>query len=190
MILEAVVFALVALILLALLLLLLREPARPTAEAPPRPQLPQVEALLPLNCRHFPQLRQVLGRTDAEFMRRRATPQLERRWRRERRHVAQEFLKGLREDFARLAGLARAVAALSPQVSQQQEAKLFWLGLRFRVLFSLVQLRLLLGPVPLGALNRLAGMITRLAEQIEAGMLTLEETSLARLRAQQSGFSD
>lgn len=190
MILEAVVFALVALILLALLLLLLREPAKPAAEPLPRPELPQVEALLPLNCRHFSQLRQVLGRTDAEFMRRRATPQLQRRWRRERRHVAREFLQGLREDFARLSGLARAVAALSPEVSRQQETELFWLSLRFRLLFSLVQLRLLLGPVSLGGLNRLAGMITHLAEQIEAGMLALEETSLVRLRAQHSGFSD
>jgi len=188
-ILEAVVFALVALVLLALLLLLLREPAKPTAEVPPRPELPQVEALLPLNCRHLPQLRQVLGRTDAEFMRRRATPALQRRWRRERRQVAQEFLKGLHDDFVRLSGLARAVAALSPEVSQRQEAQLFWLGLRFRVLFSLVQLRLLLGPVPMRTLNRLSGLVTRLAEQIEAGMAALEETSLARLRAQQSGFS-
>jgi len=193
MIVETVVFAVVALALLAAFVWLLRDPAAEAAGEDAGfvalQRLPQIEELFPLHCRYFPQLRQVLSRGDEQYMRQRASRQLQQRWRAERRQVAQQFLAGLREDFLRLNRLAATVASLSPRVDQQQEAERFRLALRFRLLCLLVQLRLKLGPAPLEELTGLANLISTLAVELERGIAALEESSLARLRARQTEFS-
>lgn len=189
---EVVVFVVVAVVLLATLVWLAREP-RPSAPpgvgpAEARPGLPASEEFTALHCRHYPQVRLALSRRDAEFIARRAPAGLRRRWRKERREVAAQFLRGLRQDHERLSRLARVVAALSPQVSQKREAELFWLGLRFRLLFRLVQVRLRLGVAPLAGLERLVGLLGSMAEEIEARMAAIEAASLARLRPQERGL--
>jgi len=187
---ETILFVTVALVLLWLMLWLLREPGGRKAAPPPAPaEHPQIEELFTLHCRHFPQMRQVLMGEDDEWLRQRAAAPILRRWRAERRRVAAQFLAGLREDFQHLTGLARAVAALSPQLSEKQEAELFWLSVRFQALYLLVRVRLRLGVSPLGGLARLTEMLGNLAAGIDDAMGSLEQTALAQLRTHQAGFS-
>jgi len=193
MIVETVAFAVVALALLVTLLWLLREPGAPAtgeeAGFAARQHFPQIEELFPLHCPYFPQLRQVLSRGDEQYMRKRASRRLQKRWCAERRRVAQQFLEGLREDFLRLNRLAGTVAALSPGVDRRQEAERFRLALRFRLLFLLVELRLKLGPARLDELTGLANLISTLAVELDRGIAALEESSLASLRGRREEFS-
>ena len=178
---EAIIFAIVAVVLLLVLLWLVREPRVVTPTAAEGKL--RLEGLFQLHCRHFPQVRQVLSRADEEYMRRRASSGLRRQWQRERRNVARQYLAGLRADFSRLNRLARLVAALAPEVRQTQEAELLWLGLRFRILYVLVSLRLETGFLSVPELGRLADLVGGLAAQIDTGIATLSENSLLRLRA-------
>jgi hypothetical protein len=193
---ETIVFSLVALVLLAILVRLLWEPeAKPTVAAPEAadkiatPEHRQIEELFPLHCRYFPQMRQTLLGADEEFMRKRASATVRRRWRKERRRLALEFLAGLRDDFRRLNALAREVARLSPRLSERQEAELFWLGVRFQLLYALVRARIGLGWAALGGLTEIAGMVSSLAASIEAAMESLEAGSRARLRSPGAGLT-
>jgi len=187
---ETILFVTVALVLLWLMLWLLREPGKPKAAPLPVPaEHRQIEELFMLHCRHFPQIRQVLMREDDEWLRRRAAAPVFRRWRAERRRVADQFLAGLREDFRNLTRLARAVAALSPQLSQKQEAELFRLSVSFHMLYFLVRMRLRLGISPLAGLTRLTELLGNLAAGIEETMGSLEQAALAQLRTHQAGFS-
>jgi hypothetical protein len=179
---ETLLFAGGALALLLVLLWL----ALKTASAPPVMTADgklQIEDLFPLHCRHFPQVRQALSSADLDYLKQRASRRILRRVRAERRQVARNFLAGLKEDFWRLDHLAGTVAALSPKVSRTQEAERFWLGLRFRILYGLVLLRLETRSVPVPQLGRLTELIGSLAAQIEAAMAALEEASIARLRS-------
>lgn len=186
---ETILFAVVALALLWLMFWLLREPRPKAAPLPVPPEHPQIEELFALHCRHFPQMRQVLIREDDEWLRQRASGKILRRWRAERRRVAEQFLAGLREDFQNLSRLTRAVAALSPKLSRKQEAELFWLSVRFQILYVLVRARLRLGASPLGELTRLTEMLGNLASGIEEAMGSLEQAALAQLRTRQAGLS-
>ncbi len=174
------VFAGLALLLLVVLLwLLLKQPdARRLPEGALK--LP-IEDLLPLHCRHFPQVRQALSPADREYLRERAAPRIRRQWRAERRQVTQRFLAGLQEDFLRLERLGRMVAALAPQVSRKREFERVWLGLRFRVLYRVVRLELAVGSISVPQLERLTGLIGSLAAQIQTTMATLEEASATSL---------
>ncbi len=171
-------------ILLALILLI-RPPGKDSAvrtfhEEPPP------ENLSSLHCRHFPQMRQVLSRTDETFLGARMTATGHRKWRAERRRVAKAFLKGLYDDFVRLDRLARTVAALSPQVQRSQEAERVWLGTRFRMAYRLVDVQLAFGSLAPRDVIRLADMVGSYAAKIEATMVALEQQSPSRLGA---GFS-
>ena len=100
---------------------------------------------------------------------------------RERRQVARQFLSGLHEDFSKLERLARMVAALSPVVSHEQETQRFLLGLRFRLLYAAVWLRLSLGPVPLLQLGELTNLVGRLAVRMEQAMADINALSAEHL---------
>jgi HAMP domain-containing protein len=170
---------------LALLLTLLWLAGRPVAP----PLTPTVEAkleiedLFTLHCRYFPQVRQALSPEDLAYLKERASPRIVRQVRAERREVVRRFLVGLKEDFSRLDRLARTVAALSPEISRAQEAERFWLGLRFRILYALVQLKLASGWVSLPQLGRLTELIGSLAAQMERAMAALEQASIEQLRS-------
>lgn len=185
---ETTIFAAVALLFLFLLLWLLREPASRTeverasavALLPAEPF--QIENLFPLHCRHFPQMRQVFLGQDEEFLRRRASGEIQRRWRVERRRVALGFLAGLREDFQNLSRLAREAAKLSTRLSRKQETEFFWLGVRFHALYAILHLRLCLSIAPLDSLKELADLVGNLAAGVERIMTSLEEGPAAQLR--------
>ncbi len=174
------VFAVLALLLLVLLLWLLRERADARRLPEGALKLP-IEDLLPVHCRHFPQVRQALSPADREYLRERASPKIQRQWRAERRAVTQRFLAGLQEDFLRLERLGRMVAALAPQVSRKREFERVWLGLRFRVLYRVVRLQLVVGSISVPQLARLTDLIGSLAVQIQTAMATLEEASATPL---------
>ncbi len=176
------IFVGLALLLLLALLWLLRE--RPEARRAPvaTTKLP-IEELFPLHCRHFPQVRQALSTADQQYLKERASRRIQRQSRSDRLDVARQFLAGLREDFSRLEHLGRAVAALSPAVRRALEAERLWLGIRFRILYQVVWLRLATGGVPLPELERLTQLVGSLAAQIESAMAALEESSVARLRS-------
>lgn len=171
-----------AIVLLLALIWLVRTPASAPPVSGPEAKL-QIEDLFSLNCHHFPQVRQALSSADLAYLKQHASPQTLRQVRTERRRVARMFLAGLREDFSRLDRLARTIAALSAQVSPAREAERFWLGMRFRILYALVQVRLVSGGFSLPQLEVLTGLIGSLAAQMETAMEQLEEASVERLRS-------
>jgi hypothetical protein len=99
---------------------------------------------------------------------------------RERRAVARGFLKGLREDFSNLARLGRIVAALSPEVSREQEMDRLILSLKFQILYSLVWLRLSAGNLPLEQLEHLTALVGRLASRMDTAMAEISAISASQ----------
>jgi len=140
-----------------------------------------LESIAPHHYRYFPQVRQALSAGDCEYLRKSAPPHVAKRAIRERRQVARQFLSGLHEDFSKLERLARMVAALSPVVSHEQETQRFLLGLRFRLLYAAVWLRLSLGPVPLLQLGELTNLVGRLAVRMEQAMADINALSAEHL---------
>ena len=152
------------------------------------PDLPKGTDALP-GPRHypyFPQIRQALSRGDSEYLLRNAPRPVAKRALRERRAIARRFLGGLNEDFSALAKLGRTIAALSPQVSHQQETKRLILTARFQVTYALVWLRLWSGALPLDQLEVLAGLVGRLAIRIDAAMAEVNALSTRQLEGKLS----
>jgi hypothetical protein len=131
------------------------------------PQVFESEKLKNLNCRHFPQIGQVLRNEDLLFIQRMAPAKLARRWRKERSRILRRYLNGLAKDFARLEHLARLLAALSPEISRKQEWEWLKLGMQFRILFVLVNLRISLGSISIFQLARLTDLIVVQATNLE-----------------------
>ena len=99
---------------------------------------------------------------------------------RERRAVARGFLKGLHEDFSNLARLGRIIAALSPEVSREQEAERLVLTLKFQVQYCFVWFRLSAGKLPLKQLEHLTGLVERLATRMDKAMAEIGALSMNR----------
>ncbi len=178
------VYSGIALVLLVLLAVAWRltVPRRPSE--PPGPL--SLEELLPVHCRYFPQVRQALSTDDHIYLKERASAGIWRQSRADRKRVAARFLLGLQKDFLRLERLGRAVAALSPRVSRKQELERLWLGVRFRLLYRLVWLRLVAGSTPRSQFTRLAQLVGLLAKQTESAMAALGEASTGPLRSRLS----
>ena len=137
----------------------------------------KMENFLPRHYRYFPQVRQALSASDEQYLRRTAPPDVAQRAQRERRAVARKFLSGLREDFSNLERLGRMVAALSPVVSREQETERLLLGMKFRVLYAWVWLRLSTGRAPLEQIEDLTGLVGRLATRMEQAMTAISALS-------------
>jgi len=130
---------------------------------------------------YFPQIRQALSRADALYLAKHAPPRVARRALRERRLIARRFLTGLHDDFAGLDKLGRAIAALSPEVSQPQETQRLLLRVKFQALYALVWLRLSVGMLPLDQLEILAALVGRLATRIDEAMTEIDALSAGQL---------
>jgi hypothetical protein len=130
---------------------------------------------------YFPQIRQALSVADSIYLRENAPPHVARQALRERRAVARRFLEGLHEDFSNLARLGRMIAALSPEVSREQETERLVLSLKFQILYSLVWLRLSAGNLPLDQLEHLTGLVGRLATRMDAAMPQVSALSAGQL---------
>jgi hypothetical protein len=130
---------------------------------------------------YFPQIRQALSAADARYLMEKAPPHVAKQALRERRAVARQFLKGLREDFANLSRMGRIIASMSPEVSHRQEAERLVLSLKFQVLYALVQFRLSTGNLPLEQLEHLTGLVGRLATRMDAAMAKISALSAGQI---------
>jgi hypothetical protein len=135
---------------------------------------------------YFPQIRQALSTTDFQYLMENAPPDVAKQALRERRSVARRFLQGLHEDFSNLAKLGRIIAALSPEVSREQETERLILSLKFQMLYALVWLRLSTGNLPLPQLEHLTGLVGRLALRMDGAMTKISALSAGQVPG---GFS-
>jgi hypothetical protein len=179
---ELTVVILLAIVLSGILLWLLI-PERKSSRADASSLPSRVDDALP-TAKHyafFPQIRQALSVADSNYLRETASPHVAKQALRERRAVARRFLEGLHEDFSNLARLGRTIAALSPEVSREQETGRLILSLKFQVLYSLVWLRLSAGNLPLEQLEHLTGLVGRLATRMDAAMAQVSALSVGQL---------
>lgn len=136
---------------------------------------------LPRHYRYLPQVRQALSAIDAKYLNEKASPAVARRAIQERRAIARHFLAGLLEDFSSLEQLARTVAALSPAISREQETARLILGVKFRVLYVWVWLRLSAGHAPLGQIGQLTNQVGIFAARMEEAMVAVSALSAPEL---------
>jgi hypothetical protein len=143
---------------------------------------PELESLFLLHCRYFAQMRQVLGQADRHFLRGRLGEADIANWGQERRQVVKRFLAALGDDYARLDYLSRRIAVLSPHIRRRHELQRIWLGLRFRILYRVVAMRLAVeGLVPVESIAGLTEVLGALSHQLEGSMTDLERTAEAEL---------
>src|SRR5260370_9342879 len=173
---ELVVFAVIALLLLAALLILAREHREPQETAPQKSLLP-VEEWFPRHARYFAPIRRAISEDDVAYLSRKVGPASRRRARADQHHVTREYLAGLREDFVHVERLSRTLAALSPKVSRSLERERVWLGLQFRSLYGLAWLRLQTGLNCRESLERLTNVVAYLASRADAVAAGLEQIS-------------
>jgi hypothetical protein len=177
-----VAFGLFVLVLLAVLVWPKRAGQPNDRERGGKPDF-TAEDLAPRHAKYFPLVRQALDGSDLAGLAGRIPPRMRRTLRAERRTVARSYLRGLREDFERLERFGRMVAALSPTVDPRQEAERVRLGVRFRLVYAIVAMRLALGNVPVPAFERLTLLIGSLATRVETSMTALLEPSPPPARA-------
>ncbi|MFZ0211910.1 MAG: hypothetical protein WBE20_15395 [Candidatus Acidiferrales bacterium] len=155
-------------VILAALVWLLFTPQ--AAQSTPAIEALEIEKLLPLHCRHFPQISQILRDEDRQFMIRNAPKHMEKQWRKQRRGILRGYLRGLAQDFVRLERLARLATALSPELKETRQWEWLRLGVQFRFLYRMLAIRIALGSVTPDELVRLTNLITGLAGELEKRM--------------------
>ena len=163
------------------ILLWVLRPLRRVLKSGESPTNLKMESFLPRHYGYFPQVRQALSCVDEEYLVRVAPHRVAQIAHRERCAVARQFLAGLRQDFSNLERLARMVAALSPVISSEQETERLVLGLKFRLLYAWVWLRLATGLEPLQQLEDLTGLVGRLATRMEQAMAAVSALSAPEL---------
>ena len=164
---EFTVILAIVISFIGVVLWLQRSGRRERLPGPSPTVLLEMDNVLPRHYRYFPQVRQALSESDGKYLDRVAPPDVAQVAHRERLAVARKFLAGLREDFLNLERLGRMIAALSPAISSEQETERLILGLKFRLLYVRVWLRLSTGREPLEQLEQLTGLVGRLATQME-----------------------
>lgn len=164
----------------SLILLRLLVPRRSEQKGGPDIDLSLVNTL-PRHFKYFPQVRQAMSAIDAKYLNEKASPAVARKAIQERRAIARHFLAGLLEDFSSLERLARAVAALSPEISHEHETARLVLGMKFRVLYAFVWLRLSTGLAPLEQLGQLTNLVGILATRMEEAMVAVSALSAPEL---------
>src|SRR5579863_4373799 len=130
---------------------------------------------------YFSQIRQALSSADSQYLIENAPSHIAKRALRERHAVARSYLKGLHEDFSNLAKLGRIIAALSPEISREQETERLMLSVKFQILYTLVWLRLSAGNLPLQQLEHLTGLVGSLATRIDTAMAEISALSAGQL---------
>ena len=135
----------------------------------PRPEIGplEIKKLLPVHCKHFPQIKKILNQEDEIFLARRANRHTLKIWRKERNRVLELYVQGLAEDFQNLTALARLISKLSPEPRPSQELELLKASLQFHMLYRLTMLRLALRTLPLPELSRLTEMVAALGFELE-----------------------
>jgi hypothetical protein len=160
-------FVALSAMLLAVAVWIVVRPLRAESDLGPDPST-KIETLVARHCTHFAQMRQALATEDFDFIRRRLPKKDASRLRRERQRALQKYLDAIGEDFARLDRMARILASLSPKVERREELERLKLELRFRILFRVARIRVLLGVgVGVPTLGHLADVVAGLSRQVE-----------------------
>jgi hypothetical protein len=132
------------------------------------------EDLLALHSQHFPQLRQALTTLDDDYVRRKASGEIERHLHEERRHVVESFLAGLAEDFGRLERLMRVVREMSPAQPWMYRCQRTGSRLQFRVNYRIASLAIHSARMQsTNRLARLTELVGNLSEQVEVSTARL-----------------
>ena len=124
---------------------------------------------------YLPQIRQAFAKPDYEFLSRNVPPDVLRRVRRERRHVAIAYLAALREDFQSLLRMARVIAVLSPELDAIREFERLHLTAKFAWQYEMIRWKLLAGVAPVPQLNGLSDLVSALSVRMEAAIKELGE---------------
>ncbi|HEV2289745.1 MAG TPA: hypothetical protein VGR81_12415 [Candidatus Acidoferrales bacterium] len=141
----------------------------------------EIEKLLPLHSRHFPQISQILCNEDREFMSRHSPKSIETPWRRQRRKILRQYLNSLAEDFTRLERLARLASALSPELNKAHQWEWLRLGLQFRVMYRMLAIRIAFDSVTPKQLVRITNLISGLSGELETRMSQIAGIMPSRL---------
>jgi hypothetical protein len=134
----------------------------------------RMEDLLALHAQHFPQLRQALATLDDDYVRRKASREIERHLRAERRRIVESFLAGLAEDFGRLEHLMKVVQDFSPTGPWIHQIQRAVARFQFRMNYRMASLQIHSArPSSTNRLARLTELVGNLSVRIEASMARL-----------------
>jgi hypothetical protein len=128
---------------------------------------------------YLPQIRQAFATTDYEFLSEKASREVQRRVRRERRSVALAYLAALRGNFQSLLRMARVIAALSPEVVAVQEFERLRLTGMFAWRYQMIRWRLWTGLAPMTQLDGLSNLVSGLSVRLEMAVQELGERAAA-----------
>ena len=140
----------------------------PLREEGTLPPSENIELLFPLHTQHFPQLKRSLDSSDAEYVSRRGSKELQNSWRAERHRILKDYIHGLSRDFARVM-LLRCMLNSEP-LAALQRGRSGWLRLarRFRRHYRAVSFcAFIRGTCTLGQLGRLSACVGSLATLVE-----------------------
>jgi hypothetical protein len=137
---------------------------------------------------YLSQIRQALGKTDAEYLAAVVSKELQHQVARERRRIALAYLSELRGEYRRLVRLAKVIAVLSPEVVAMRELERLRLTIEFTWRFEWIRLTLLAGWAPMTQLAALSDLLSGLSVRLEAAMKELGER--AAFAAEISSFPD
>jgi len=168
-------FGFVAILLLALGWALRSPRKQRKLEVDPRP----LEELGQRHVTYLPQIRQAFATTDYEFLSEKASREVQRRVRRERRGVALAYLAALRGNFQSLLRMARVIAALSPEVVAVQEFERLRLTGMFAWRYQMIRWRLWTGLAPITQLDGLSNLVSGLSVRLELAVQELGERAAA-----------
>jgi hypothetical protein len=164
-------FGLVAILLLVLVWALWKPRERRKLQSDPR----SLEEDGRRHVTYLPQIRQALAKVDFRFLRERASGQVYRRVRRERRNVALAYMEALRGDFQNLLRMARVIAVLSPEVAAVQEFERLRLTTNFAWQYRVIRWKLMAGFATLPQLDGLSNLVSGLSVRMEQAMKELGE---------------
>jgi hypothetical protein len=183
------VFSYVVFGIVGLLLLLFLWAARGSKGRKARPVAGSFpEESLRSHVTYLSQIRQALGKTDAEYLAAVVSKELQHQVARERRRIALAYLSELRGEYRRLVRLAKVIAVLSPEVVAMRELERLRLTIEFAWRFEWIRLTLLAGWAPMTQLGALSDLLSGLSARLEAAMKQLGER--AAFAAEMASFPD
>jgi hypothetical protein len=117
----------------------------------------RINDLLPVHYRHFEEV----DRRLAEY------EEVLRGIQCERREFALVYLAELRGDFERVEQLLNHAAKFLPEITVRGESKRFWIGVKFRIQYRLVELQVRFGAVPAWHLKAMTANVRFLARSAD-----------------------
>jgi hypothetical protein len=165
-------------IIVVLLLLLFWALRGASKNTQPSVELAYLEQSGRRNATYLRLIHQALSPADMQFLLARGSARLAGCAQKERRRVVLSYLAGLHDDFLRLLRLARAVAALSPEVAGSQEFERLRLSLQFSWRYQVLRASLAVGLLSLPRLDALSQMVSELAVRMEMAVKDLGERAI------------